>query len=241
MKNWFDTWFNTSYYHLLYKDRNTDEAEFFLKNLLTYLTPNKQTKFLDVACGKGRHAIFINKMGYHIEGIDLSKDSIQYANQFANDSLNFNIHDMRSCYKNNEFDIVMNVFTSFGYFDDPIDNLKAIQSMSDNLKNGGKIVLDFMNAKKVINELVTREQKSVEHINFNIERSVKNGYIIKDIRFSDKQKEFHFQEKVEALTLSDFKDLFEKSGLNIINLWGDYSLNDFNALQSQRLIILAQK
>lgn len=241
MKNWFDTWFNTSYYHLLYKDRNTDEAEFFLKNLLTYLTPNKQTKFLDVACGKGRHAIFINKMGYHIEGIDLSKDSIQYANQFANDSLNFNIHDMRSCYKNNEFDIVMNVFTSFGYFDDPIDNLKAIQSMSDNLKNGGKIVLDFMNAKKVINELVTREQKSVEHINFNIERSVKNGYIIKDIRFTDKQKEFHFQEKVEALTLSDFKDLFEKSGLNIINLWGDYSLNDFNALQSQRLIILAQK
>jgi SAM-dependent methyltransferase len=241
MKNWFDTWFNTSYYHLLYKDRNTDEAEFFLKNLLTYLKPDKQTKFLDVACGKGRHAIFINKMGYHIEGIDLSKDSIQYANQFANDSLDFNIHDMRSCYKKNEFDIVMNVFTSFGYFNNPIDNLKAIQSMSDNLKNGGKIVLDFMNAKKVINELVTSEQKSVEHINFNIKRSVQNGYIIKDIHFTDKQKEFHFQEKVEALTLSNFKDLFEKSGLNIINLWGDYSLNDFNALQSQRLIILAQK
>ena len=148
---------------------------------------------------------------------------------------------MRSCYKKNEFDIVMNVFTSFGYFNNPIDNLKAIQSMSDNLKNGGKIVLDFMNAKKVINELVTSEQKSVEHINFNIKRSVQNGYIIKDIHFTDKQKEFHFQEKVEALTLSNFKDLFEKSGLNIINLWGDYSLNDFNALQSQRLIILAQK
>ena len=62
MKNWFDTWFNTSYYHLHYKDRNTDEAEFFLKNLLTYLNPNKQTKFLDVDCGKGRNAIFINKM-----------------------------------------------------------------------------------------------------------------------------------------------------------------------------------
>ena len=64
--------------------------------------------------------------------------------------------------------------------------------------------------------------------------------LTKDIYFTDKQQ-FYFQEKVQALTLSDFMDLFEKSGLKIINLWGDYSLNDFNAFHSPRLIILAQK
>ena len=240
MKNWFDTWFNTPYYHLLYKDRNTDEAEFFLKNLLSHLKPNKEDKFLDIACGKGRHAIFINKMGFDIEGIDLSNESIEHANKFANENLKFKVHDMRSFYKKNEFDIILNVFTSFGYFDNSEDNMKAIQAMSDNLKKGGKIILDFMNAKKVISDLVTNELKTVEHIDFTIKRSYKNGYIFKDIYFTHKE-EYHFQEKVQALFLSDFIDLFKKSDLKIINLWGDYSLNDFNTIHSPRLIILAQK
>lgn len=240
MKNWFDTWFNTPYYHLLYKDRNTNEAEFFLRNLLTYLEPKNGDIFLDVACGKGRHAIFINKMGYNIEGIDLSEQSILHANQFTNPSLSFNIHDMRSVYKKENFDFLLNVFTSFGYFEDNSDNLKAIQAMSDNLKSGGKLVLDFMNSKKVVSELVKNEEKTIEHINFKIKRSYQNGYIIKDIYFDD-DKQYHFQEKVQSLTLSDFEELFEKSGLKIITLWGDYALNDFNVLQSPRLIILAQK
>ena len=240
MKNWFDTWFNTPYYHLLYKNRNSDEAEFFLNNLLEYLKPNKNHKFLDVACGKGRHAIFINKKGYEIEGIDLSKESIDYASQFSNDKLSFKFHDMRSTYKKEEFDFLLNIFTSFGYFDESSDNFKAIQAMADNIKKGGKVILDFMNAKKVARDLVKSESKTVDNIQFTIKRSYENGFLLKDIYFTDKQQ-FHFQEKVQALTLSDFMDLFEKSGLKIINLWGDYSLNDFNTIHSPRLIILAQK
>ena len=240
MKKWFDNWFNTPYYHLLYKNRNSDEAEFFLNNLLKYLKPDKNHKFLDVACGKGRHAIFINKKGYDIEGIDLSKESIDYANQFSNDKLSFKIHDMRFTYKKEEFNFLLNMFTSFGYFDKPSDNFKAIQAMANNIKKGGKVVLDFMNAKKVVKDLVKSESKTVENIQFNIKRSYKNGFLLKDIYFIDKQK-FHFQEKVQALTLSDFIYLFEEAGLKIINLWGDYSLVDYNVIHSPRLIILAQK
>ena len=240
MKNWFDTWFNTPYYHLLYKNRNSAEAKFFLNNLLYNLKPDKSHKFLDVACGKGRHAIFINQKGFDIEGIDLSKESIDYASQFSNDKLSFKVHDMRFTYKKEEFDFLLNIFTSIGYFDESSDNFKAIQAMADNIKKGGKVILDFMNVKKVLKELVKSELKTVGNIQFNIKRSYENGFLLKDIYFNDKQK-FHFQEKVQALTLSDFTDLFEKSGLKIINLWGDYSLNDFNAKHSPRLIILAQK
>ena len=59
-----------------------------------------------------------------------------------------------------EFDVVLNIFTSFGYFDEPSDNIKAIQAMADNIKNGGKVVLDFLNAKKVVNELVEKRIKN---------------------------------------------------------------------------------
>ena len=92
-----------------------------------------------------------------------------------------------------------------------------------------------MNAKKVISKIVKNEKKKVEHITFNINREVKDKYIIKDIHFKDADKNFHFQEKVQAIMLSDFIDLFEKSGLKILNLWGDYSLNDFNAIHSHVL------
>ena len=72
MKNWFITWFNTPYYHLLYKNRNQSEAEHFIQHLLQQLKPSEEAIFLDVACGKGRHSKFIHKNGYYINGIDLS-------------------------------------------------------------------------------------------------------------------------------------------------------------------------
>ena len=77
MKNWFAIWFNTPYYHLLYKNRNQSEAEHFIQNLLQQLKPSKEAVFLDVACGKGRHSKFIHQNGFNIHGIDLSSESIK--------------------------------------------------------------------------------------------------------------------------------------------------------------------
>ena len=53
-KKWFQSWFDTSYYHILYKNRNDDEAQRFITNLVEYLNIAKDQKILDLACGKGR-------------------------------------------------------------------------------------------------------------------------------------------------------------------------------------------
>ena len=113
--------------------------------------------------------------------------------------------------------------------------------MANNLKKGGKLIIDFMNAKKVIMNLVEEEKKMVENINFHIQRKVENGYILKDIQFKSQGESYYYQEKVQALRLTDFSHYLKKAGLEIINLWGDYKLNDFDALHSNRLIIVAQK
>lgn len=241
MKNWFDTWFNSPYYHLLYKDRDLSEADNFISNLLEQLKPSKHHSFLDIACGKGRHSISINEKGFKVEGIDLSKESIDYANSFSNQRLNFNVHDMRKVYKKEEFYYVLNLFTSFGYFSSDKENEDTVKAMSANLKKGGQIVIDFMNSKKVISNLVENEEKKVEHILFKINRRVDNGYIIKDINFNDNNQSYQFTEKVRALTLNNFKELVDKAGLKIINLWGDYDFNDFDAIYSKRLILHLQK
>ena len=153
MKDWFDVWFDSPYYHLLYKDRNNKEAEKFIKKLMLHLAPQKDSKFLDVACGKGRHSIHINSYGFHTTGIDLSKNSIDIAQKNQNSSLIFSQHDMRNPFKKNEYDYAVNLFTSFGYFDDNEDNQKTITAISNSLKDKGKFIIDQFFVQNLSKEL----------------------------------------------------------------------------------------
>ena len=239
--SWFANWFDSPFYHLLYKNRDEKEAEVFIDNLVTHLQIPKRCKLLDIACGKGRHSIYFNKKSMDVVGIDLSKNSINIAKKDENETLQFAVHDMREIFKKNTFDIVTNLFTSFGYFEKDEDEQKAINSMALNLKKKGILIIDFMNAKKVIRNLVKSEKKQVDGITFSIRRSIENNYIIKDITFSNNGENHHFQEKVKALTLTDFSNFISNAGLKIIDIFGNYKLENFNALTSDRLIIICKK
>ncbi len=252
---WFENWFNSPYYHILYKDRNDCEAELFIDNLIGFLEPKKNARFLDLGCGKGRHSVYLNKMPptpkgeteYNVVGVDLSPESIAYAKQFERESengkgsLEFHVQDMRKTGRIHYYDYVLNLFTSFGYFESPKDDYATINSVSKALKANGIFVLDFMNVKKVIANLVNNETKICEGIEFKITRSIINNFIVKQIEFSDKAIQYVFQEKVKALTLVDFEKYFATNKLKILHLRGNYKLEEFNENSSDRLIIIGQK
>ena len=143
--NWFASWFDSPHYHILYKNRDFKEAEFFLQNLTEYLKPKPENKILDLACGAGRHSIFLNNLGYNVTGVDLSPNSIKTASESSKERLNFDVHDMREIYKENSFDFVLNMFTSFGYFESDEENVKMLNSVEKTLKPNGTFVLDFFN------------------------------------------------------------------------------------------------
>ena len=151
------------------------------------------------------------------------------------------VHDMREVYKENHFDIATNLFTSFGYFENKDDEQKAINAMARNLKSNGILVIDFMNAKKVIANLISSEKKTINDITFNIKRSVQDNHIIKDIEIIIGNETQYFQEKVRAITLADFSVFFRNVGLNIIDIFGNYKLDDFDATISDRLILICKK
>ncbi len=238
---WFEHWFDSPYYHLLYKHRDEDEAQFFIDNLVKKLALNKGAKILDLACGKGRHAIHMNNLGYDVIGIDLSEESISIAKKAENETLAFFVHDMRELYWADHFDCVLNLFTSFGYFDEESDNLKTLQSVHDGLKPGSVLVIDFMNVAKALRELIAAEIITVEDAEFHINRTVKDDFLIKNIEVRKGGTIQHFMEKVHLLHLDHFKKYFAETGFDIINLWGNYSLEDFNAETSERLIIVGRK
>ena len=239
--SWFANWFDSEYYHVLYKNRDGKEAEFFIENLAQYLSLKKRSKLLDIACGKGRHAKHFNSLGFDVVGVDLSSNSITTAKKQSNETLQFFEHDMREIYQENQFDVATNLFTSFGYFEKDEDEQKAINAMAINLKKDGILVIDFMNVKKVMAKLVASEQTIIDSITFDINRKVVNQHIIKDIHITDSKTEHHFQEKVKALTLADFSDFIANSGLKIIDIFGNYKLETFNAQTSDRLILICKK
>jgi len=238
-KDWFTDWFNTSYYHILYKERNDDEAQLFMKKMTSFLNLPKTAHILDLPCGKGRHAVFLNSLGYKVTGSDLAENSILAAKAFENNTLTFSVHDMRQPL-NNKYDAVFNLFTSFGYFEDDKEDIGILENMKRGLNKDGFFVFDFLNAKKVKLNLVATETKTVDRITFNIKREIKNGFIFKHISFSVDGKNHAYTERVKYLDLDKMTSFFEKVGFTITNVFGNYHLNTYEDKTSDRLIIIAK-
>jgi SAM-dependent methyltransferase len=239
--NWFESWFDSPFYHILYHDRDQDEAQLFINNLLERLHLPVHSLVLDLACGKGRHSRYLNKLGYRVNGIDLSEKNIEYCKQFESDTLEFYVHDMRKIFRVNYFDIVLNLFTSFGYFEQDHQNELVVQAAAKCLNKGGYFVLDFINAHKAIQELTAEQTKTSEGITFHIRKKIENGFIIKDISFSSEGKDYEFREEVRVLFLEELHNYLIKSGLSLLEYYGDYHLNKFDAATSNRLILIARK
>lgn len=240
-KEWFGEWFNSPYYHVLYKHRDDEEAKKFIDQLIYYFEFSKNDLIQDIACGKGRHAVYLNKKGFNVVGLDLSSQNIAFAKEFENDRLKFFVHDMRFPWEGNNFDFILNLFTSFGYFETKGENQQTIDAIAHNLKPGGKLLIDFLNPYTVIHKIIPEEIKHIRGIDFHIHKFIKGEYIIKDIRFEDKGKQYKFQERVKVIRMVKFLEYFKNANLQLIDLFGDYDLNPYIAEKSERMIFVLQK
>ena len=239
-KEWFTDWFDSRYYHILYQNRNEKEARIFIDNLITFLSLAKHSHIVDLCCGKGRHSVSLNKKGFRVTGLDIAPSSIDYANQFTNDTLRFKVQDMRLPF-DLKCDAVFNLFTSFGYFKEKYTDAKVMQNISDSLEKDGKFIIDYMNVEKVIAHLIPSEHKTLSGVDFSIKRRVREGFIEKEISFENKGKQQTHTEQVKCLYLNDFSTLFKNADLELLHCFGNYQLDDFDAQKSDRCIIIAKK
>ena len=237
--DWFTDWFNTSYYHTLYKDRNDADAQLFIRNITSFLKIPNPSHILDLPCGKGRHSIYLNSLGYNVTGADLSENSILFAKKFENDTLHFEIKDMRKPLAE-KYDAIFNLFTSFGYFENDIDDILVLKNIKNGLKKEGVFVFDFLNVVQVKNNLVVEETKTIQDITFHITRKIENGFIIKTISFQIEEVHHFYTERVKYLDIETLKKFFQKVGFTITAVFGDYHLSEFNAQNSKRLILIAK-
>jgi len=240
-KAWFESWFNTRYYHILYSHRDEGEAKGFMTNLMDFLQIPLESEVIDIGCGRGRHARFLSAMGYNVTGIDIADSSIEYAKQYECENLHFFCFDKRKIFKKGKYDLALNLFTSFGFLRNRSELEIALISMSENIKKGGILVMDYMNAEKI--KHASFEEKIIHEngIHFNIGKKIKGHQIIKTIRVRDRDKSLDFREQVHLISLEEFKALYAIASLKILHTFGDYQLNKFNSENSDRLILIAEK
>jgi SAM-dependent methyltransferase len=239
---WFESWFDSPYYHLLYGNRDEREAENFINRLVDFLQPSAHSKALDLACGKGRHSIALHKRNLDVSGIDLSEKNIAAAKENETEELSFFVHDMRFPFMVNYFDYVFNLFTSFGYFSSHRENNRVVASVKSELKKGGTFVIDFLNAAMVKKFVEKTNEGTMQAggITFHWKKRIENEIVLKDISFEAENKKFVFTENVQLLTLPDFEKML-KPYFTIEHIFGDYNLGKFDEENSPRLILIARK
>lgn len=242
-KEWFDEWFSSPYYERLYASRDEEEAEAFLRRLISFLQPKPQSRMLDIACGKGRYSRVLADMGFDVTGIDLSLPFIEKAKKQEKNNLHFFTHDMRLPFRDDYFDYVLNFFTSFGYFNSFQEHYDALNTFTTSLRQHGIIVLDYLNVPYTAIHLIRNEIKESGSIAFHIKRWQDESRFYKQVDVHDRENSYShsFTEKVLKFTLPDFREMFAWHRLDIKYVFGDYHLNNYSETGSPRLIIIAEK
>jgi len=243
---WFEEWFDSPLYEILYANRNEEEAK-RLADLIEHNIPvEKYPEVVDVGCGRGRHSVTLAERGYNVTGFDLSPKAIKKARRIAEErgleNVEFLIQDMRKPLSS-RFDAALNLFTTFGYFLDDDENARVLKSVNRMLKPEGLFLIDYLNAVKVRKELIPKAKGSLEGIDYTVEKHIENGCVHKNIRFTGKEigQPKEYNERVKLYGKQWFEENLGRAGFTVENMWGDYEGDIFDESSSPRLIIVAKK
>lgn len=256
---WWQTLFDEKYLKTYVDILNPEAAKQQVSFIIKKLNLKKGAKILDLACGHGRHAIELARRGYDVTGLDYSKHFINIARETAKKfkiDVKFVQGDMRRLSHVNKFDAVINMFTSFGYFDDENDNIKVLNKIARALKPGGKFLIDLNNAVRTIINMVEegKKVKKTRFLTINKKDKLSNGLVVitknewnpATMRWSmarswkEKGKFKSYKTNIRLFVFPELKHLLEENGLMVKNVWGDFNGSFFN-FNSRRLIILAIK
>ncbi len=240
---WFKNWFNSPYYHQLYFKRDEEEAKKFIKKLIDYLHPARESLMLDVACGRGRHSRILAAIGFDVTGIDLAVESIKEAKKYETENLHFFVHDMRLPFWINYFDYAFNFFTSFGYFNTRREHENSIRTIAQSLKPGGIFVLDYLNAHYAEDHLVHKSELQIDNVTYFITKWFDETHFYKKIIIEDDglKKPLEYQEKVTKFSLGDFTEMLSYHQLQVQEVFGDYKFNSYHVKNSPRMLIISKK
>jgi SAM-dependent methyltransferase len=236
MTEWFEEWFGEEYLRL-YPHRDDTEAARAVNLILRTVPFEKGWRVLDVACGAGRHARAFQSAGARCTGVDLSMTLLRLARQVT--AAPVVRADMRQLpIRPGSMDLTVNLFTSFGYFDQDAEHTAALSEMVETVRPGGWFVIDFLNPAAVRRELVPEETLAVAGATVQVSRSVSpdGRYVCKSIRGADGRR---FTERVRLFEPDQMAGMLQAAGVTVRFRFGDYDAAPLTS-SSPRTIFVGQ-
>ena len=242
---WFQNWFRDANYSVVYAHRDEEDAENLIDLVERVTGSAPERAVLDLCCGAGRHAIALARRGYnHVCGVDLSTTLLDRAREAARTlgvEVEFDLCDMRLLPGTPKFDLVLNLFTSFGYFATDEDNTSAIAAVAGALSEEGWFVLDYFNADWLRSHLIARDERVLpDGGRLEQTRWIENGRVEKRILIRRDEEAQEFFESVRLFSLEDFERMFGQTHLRVMKTFGNYNGGPFDAKSSPRLIMFAK-
>ncbi len=244
---WYAEWFGEEYL-ALYPERDDREARqqaAFVRVLLAPYAKLGRMRFLDLACGTGRHAVALHDGVGSVVGLDLSARLLFQGGRRLGPARPFWVRaDMRELpFRAGTFGAVVNFFTSFGYFEDLADDARVVREVARLLAPGGAFLSDVFNAERVIGTLAVREEKTVAGERVSIRRRYDpvSRRVEKEIEMGSGEDKRVFRECVRAYTEHELRTLHRAAGLTVRAAYGSFDGATFDRGKSPRLILLATK
>ncbi|HZG87110.1 class I SAM-dependent methyltransferase [Paenibacillus sp.] len=240
-KPWYERTFCEDYL-AVYKHRDVKGAEHEVRAMSAWLRLPPRASVLDLCCGTGRHSVVLRRLGYSVVGVDLSETLLAVARKREPNGIRWVRGDMRAVPLAERFDAVLNLFTSFGYFESDAENEKVLREMHRLLRPGGRFVIDFLNPSYTKEHLVPRSTKRDGPLYIEETRTIQAGCVVKTIRVSERGASARtYEERVKLYELSDFVRMLKGAGLTLLRAFGDYDGSDYEEARSKRLILVGCK
>ncbi len=220
MTEWFEEWFGEEYLHL-YPHRDEAEATHAVALLRANIPWRAGLRVLDVGCGAGRHTRALAEAGARVTGMDLSAALLRHARQCSGAS--FARADMRRLpVRDHSMDLVVNLFTSFGYFSSDAEHAAVLAAMIRTLRPAGTFVLDFLHAQTVIDSLLPEADVTLAGTPVHISKRLVDGQrtVEKTIVLADGRR---FVERVRLFTPAELETMLTGAGARVRCRFGDYA------------------
>jgi SAM-dependent methyltransferase len=252
-KEWFEEWFESPWYQKLYASRTKQEADMAISLLEKSAALQNNAQVLDLCCGTGRHAFSLGERGYRVMGLDYSKYFISKAkSENSLDNVQFVVGDMRNPLPGGPYDCIANFFTSFGYFDQDIDNFSVFTQVWNALKNNGYFFFDFLNADWIMQTIQPETITTIEDTTLIQTRSI-DWHILP----GHEKREPHavrknivimqhgqilgtYNEYVRMYKPAILRSAMQSNGFDIVHEFGDYDGRAYSP-DSRRWIAVARK
>ena len=242
--NWYEEWFNTKEYLEIYKNRDDVEAETLAELILSNIKIDSGAKILDMSAGAGRHAINFARRGYNVTAVDLSENLLKVAKENASVydfQIDFVHSDIRKFETSDRFDLVLNLFTSIGYFESDEENFELLRKAYNFLKPGGYFVLDYFNRNYLETNLVPNSVETINGTIINQNRTIQGNRVIKEIVIGKNGDTKKYFESVRMFSFDELQTELESTGFKINSAFGDLDGKPFVLETSPRVIIIASK